>query len=40
MKIGWPQLSHWFHRYEQAVLGHKISIEDAVKQYLKDPNLI
>ncbi len=39
LKIGSPQLSHWFHRYEQAVLDHKISIEDAVEQYLKNPNL-
>ena len=39
MKIGWPQLSHWFSRYEQAVLDHKISIEDAVRQYQKNPNL-
>ena len=39
LKIGWPQLSRWFHHYEQAVLDHKISIEDAVEQYLKNPNL-
>ncbi len=39
LKIGWPQLSRWFHRYEQAVLDHKISIEDAVEQYLEYPNL-
>jgi putative phosphoesterase len=39
LKIGWPQLSHWFRLYEQAVLDHKISIEDAVEQYLKNPNL-
>ena len=38
MKIGWPQLSHWFRRYEQTVLDHKISTEDAVEQYLKNPN--
>jgi len=39
LEIGWPQLSHWFRLYEQAVLDHKISIEDAVEQYLKNPNL-
>ncbi len=39
MNIGWPQLSHWFRRYEQAVLDHEISVEDAVEQYLKNPNL-
>ncbi len=39
LKIGWPQLSHWFRLYEQAVLDHKISIEDAVELYLKNPNL-
>ena len=39
MNIGWPQLSHWFRRYEQVVLDHEIRLEDAVEQYLKNPNL-
>ncbi|MCJ7716738.1 MAG: metallophosphatase family protein [Anaerolineales bacterium] len=39
MKIAWPQLSHWFHRFEDAVLNQQITVKDAVEEYIKNPNL-
>ncbi len=39
LELGWPQLSHWFRHYEKAVLDHKISPADAVREFLKNPNI-
>lgn len=38
LKIAWPQLSHWFKRYEKSVLNQTISVEEAVMLYLENPN--
>jgi putative phosphoesterase len=39
LKLGWPQLSHWFRRYEGKVLAGKLSISSAVNEFLKNPNV-
>jgi diadenosine tetraphosphatase ApaH/serine/threonine PP2A family protein phosphatase len=38
LKIAWPQLSHWFRKYENAYLNGEISLEEAVARHLKNPN--
>jgi predicted phosphodiesterase len=39
LKLGWPQLSHWFRRYEKKVFAKKLTIETAVKKFLQNPNI-
>ena len=38
LKLGWPQLNHWFRRFEIPVLQEEISLEDAVKEYQINPH--
>ncbi len=39
LKLGWPQLSHWFRQYESRVLGGEISLDQAVTEYLQNPSI-
>ncbi len=39
LQLGWPQLGKWFKAYEMAVRDGKISLEDAVYEFLKNPNI-
>jgi len=39
LKLGWPQLSKWFRGYETAVLAGEISPEEAVAEFLLNPNI-
>lgn len=39
LRLGWPQLSKWFRRYETAVLAGEISPEKAVAEFLLNPNI-
>jgi len=39
LRLGWPQLSKWFTRYERAVLAGEISPEKAVAEFLLNPNI-
>lgn len=39
LRLGWPQLSKWFRRYEAAVVAGDISPEIAVEKFLLNPNI-
>ena len=39
MELGWPQLGRWFRKYEVAVRRGKISVREAVYEFLKNPNI-
>jgi putative phosphoesterase len=39
LKLGWPQLSHWFRQYESRVLDGDISLDHAVAEYLQNPSI-
>ncbi len=39
LRLGWPQLSKWFGRYETAVLAGEISPKEAVAEFLLNPNI-
>jgi predicted phosphodiesterase len=39
LRLGWPQLGRWFKRYDQPVRQNQISIQDAVYEFLKNPNI-
>ncbi len=39
LRLGWPQLSKWFERYKTAVLAGEISLENAVAEFLLNPNI-
>jgi putative phosphoesterase len=39
LKLGWPQINHWFRKYDDLVRQGQISIQQAVNQYLQDPNI-
>jgi len=39
LKLGWPQLSSWFRRFESAVLTGEITLQDAVEEFLKYPHI-
>ena len=39
LKLGWPQLSHWFKRYQEAILQGEITIDEAVADHLKNPHV-
>lgn len=39
LRLGWPQLSKWFSRYESAVMAGEISPKEAVTEFLLNPNI-
>ena len=39
LRLGWPQLSKWFSRYESAVLAGDLSPEEAVEEFMLNPNI-
>ena len=39
LQLGWPQLGKWFRVYEIPVREEKISLEKAVYEFLKNPNI-
>jgi predicted phosphodiesterase len=39
LKLGWPQLSSWFRRYETRVLAGQISLTKAVEEFLINPHI-
>ncbi len=39
MELGWPQLGRWFRKYEVAVRRGEISVQEAVYEFLKNPNI-
>ena len=39
LKLGWPQLSSWFRKYEASVLRGDISLDQAVAEYLQNPHV-
>jgi putative phosphoesterase len=39
LKLGWPQLSHWFRRYEEGIIRGEINLDQAVAEYLKNPSI-
>jgi len=39
LRLGWPQLSKWFRRYETAILAGEISPQEAVAEFLLNPNI-
>ena len=39
LELGWPQLSRFFKRYEKSILDGQISLENAVAEMLKNPNI-
>jgi hypothetical protein len=39
LELGWPQLGRFFKKYESAVRNKSISVEDAVYEFLKNPNI-
>lgn len=39
LELGWPQLGKWFHEYELGVREGTISLQDAVYEFLKNPNI-
>ncbi len=38
LRLARPQLSHWSRQYKNQVIAGKISLEDAVEEYLTSPN--
>ncbi|MEJ2412022.1 MAG: metallophosphoesterase family protein [Anaerolineales bacterium] len=39
LQLGWPQLGKWFKRFEQPFRQDQISLQDAVYEFLKNPNI-
>jgi len=39
LRLGWPQLGKWFSTFEIAIREDRISIKDAVYEFLKNPNI-
>lgn len=39
LQLGWPQLGKWFRRFEVPFRQDRISLQDAVYEYLKNPNI-
>jgi predicted phosphodiesterase len=39
LQLGWPQLGKWFRGYEIAVREERISLSEAVYEFLKNPNI-
>ena len=39
LQLGWPQLGKWFRKYEIQIREKKISLEKAVYEFLKNPNI-
>ena len=39
LRLGWPQLTKWFRQYETAVMAGKISPQEAVAEFLLNPNI-
>jgi len=39
LQLGWPQLGKWFRAYELPVRDGRISLKDAVYEFLKNPNI-
>ena len=39
LRLGWPQLGKWFNAFETAIREEKVSIKDAVYEFLKNPNI-
>lgn len=39
LQLGWPQLGKWFRGYEIPVRENQISLEEAVYEFLKNPNI-
>ncbi len=39
LRLGWPQLGRWFKRFEMPIRGEEISLQDAVYEFLKNPNI-
>jgi predicted phosphodiesterase len=38
LDLAWPQLSHWFRKYERPILNGNISIKNAVEEFQKNPH--
>ena len=39
LQLGWPQLGKFFRKYASAIRENRTSLEDAVYEYLKNPNI-
>ena len=39
LQLGWPQLGKWFRRFEEPFRKDQISLQDAVYEFLKNPNI-
>lgn len=39
LKLGWPQLGKWFRKFEKPVRQDQIGLQDAVYEFLKNPNI-
>lgn len=39
LQLGWPQLGKWFREYEMPVREGRISLKEAVYEFLKNPNI-
>jgi predicted phosphodiesterase len=39
LKLGWPQLSSWFGRYESLVMSGELSVKKAVESFLQNPSV-
>jgi predicted phosphodiesterase len=39
LQLGWPQMGKWFKRFEKPYRQNQISLQDAVYEFLKNPNI-
>lgn len=39
LRLGWPQLGKWFRQFEEPFRQDRISLENAVYEFLKNPNI-
>ncbi|MFN2113742.1 MAG: metallophosphoesterase family protein [Anaerolineales bacterium] len=39
LQLGWPQLGKWFRRFAEPFRKDQISLQDAVYEFLKNPNI-
>ena len=39
LRLGWPQLGKWFREYEMLVREERIDLQEAVYEFLKNPNI-
>lgn len=39
LQLGWPQLGKWFREYEMPIREGRISLKEAVYEFLKNPNI-